>query len=642
MIRQHTKFQRGQMTIFIALIFQVLFVFFAMIINVGMIVHDKINLQNSVDLAAYYGAQRQAEILNAIAHQNYQIRQANKLLAWRIRVLGDLGNKEHPFQKQAGYPSDTSIFSQQGRIPSVCINHDFWGTQQNVCGDARINIPAIPEVKVIAGFLPWNILTNRIVANLAQNALADCNATTPMNEQIASKWLLGYRAQVARAKETIRTYASNLSQSQENFLDIRGDSTAMGVLKTLSNNLTRANNESLEKDNFHFFNSLGGADYKKWLNEVLIYPAIFYTKLQQQGGPCTGVPILATSSEGRHPDLFREPEASSLYHSSFGFEKNPWMMAYVGVYAETKPHKPYLPFGKEIVLRARAYAKPFGGRIGPWYFSKWQSGSNKSTGTSNDKVDLLAPAPLDEDTSSLSPAQIQESIPNYSRYPGDTLGLESAAALALFRDKMKSLKPLLATAYSGVPQGDDGLAFPDPRNPGSPMSQLSLGYRGPWIRDFEAAAVAPDLFDITYYSIDLDAYRDYTMWGIGKIFPQDKIPYDFGSVPQKIINVQKQIEIANQLKNPFSSGSYYLVTSPEHLLTAWAPAGAYQYSFPDVFGQCAKFVEDPNLPAVPGRCAQGGRVGYSVKIVSKEYLTSQELMLGGEGIKGSILNPPPF
>src|SRR3954467_9482381 len=90
------KNNRGQMAVFIALLFQVLFVFFAMVINVGLMVHDKINLQNSVDIAAIYGAQKQAEILNAIAHTNYQIHQSWKLLAWRTRVLGDIGRANHP------------------------------------------------------------------------------------------------------------------------------------------------------------------------------------------------------------------------------------------------------------------------------------------------------------------------------------------------------------------------------------------------------------------------------------------------------------------------------------------------------------------------------------------------------------------
>ncbi|MFN9066527.1 MAG: pilus assembly protein TadG-related protein, partial [Bdellovibrionales bacterium] len=45
------KNKKGQVAIFIALLFQVLFLFFAMVVNVGLLVHHKINLQNSVDLA---------------------------------------------------------------------------------------------------------------------------------------------------------------------------------------------------------------------------------------------------------------------------------------------------------------------------------------------------------------------------------------------------------------------------------------------------------------------------------------------------------------------------------------------------------------------------------------------------------------
>ena len=83
--------QKGQMALFVALVFQVLFVLFSMVVNVGLLIHHKINLQNSVDLAAYYGAQKQAEMLNALAHINYQIRQSWKLLSWRVRVAGSAG-----------------------------------------------------------------------------------------------------------------------------------------------------------------------------------------------------------------------------------------------------------------------------------------------------------------------------------------------------------------------------------------------------------------------------------------------------------------------------------------------------------------------------------------------------------------------
>ena len=84
------KNKRGQIAIFVVLVFQVLFILFAMTINIALVVHDKINFQNSLDLATYYGAKQQAEVLSAMAHINYQMRQNWKLLAWRYRILGTL------------------------------------------------------------------------------------------------------------------------------------------------------------------------------------------------------------------------------------------------------------------------------------------------------------------------------------------------------------------------------------------------------------------------------------------------------------------------------------------------------------------------------------------------------------------------
>src|ERR1039457_2966853 len=96
--------QKGQVSILVAIIFQIVFIFFAMVINVGLLVHDKINLQNSVDIAAYYGAMKQAEVLNAIAHVNYELRQIYKLLNWRMWSLGDAGRNPDFLAYMAGTP----------------------------------------------------------------------------------------------------------------------------------------------------------------------------------------------------------------------------------------------------------------------------------------------------------------------------------------------------------------------------------------------------------------------------------------------------------------------------------------------------------------------------------------------------------
>ena len=134
---------KGQIAIFIALIFQVLFVFFAMAINIALVVHDKINLQNAVDLAAYYGAQKQAEMLNVIAHQNYQIRQSWKLLTWRYRVLGTMGLQTPPHPVSVDGPlTEIPIFSQR-TPPSVCVTYQ--PTWQEVQGD---NLCKVHEVRI--------------------------------------------------------------------------------------------------------------------------------------------------------------------------------------------------------------------------------------------------------------------------------------------------------------------------------------------------------------------------------------------------------------------------------------------------------------------------------------------------------------
>jgi len=83
------KKMKGQITIFVALVFVVLFTVFGMTISMGMFIHDKINLQNATDLASYYVASKQAEMLDAIAHSNYQIRQSWKLAAFRYRVFSN-------------------------------------------------------------------------------------------------------------------------------------------------------------------------------------------------------------------------------------------------------------------------------------------------------------------------------------------------------------------------------------------------------------------------------------------------------------------------------------------------------------------------------------------------------------------------
>lgn len=664
-IRQ-VRSQGGQMALFIALIFQVLFVFFAMIINVGLIVHDKINLQNSVDLAAYYAAQRQAEMLNAIGHYNYQIRQAWKLLTFRYRVLGDLGFQQHPIQLTGENFDDVPAYQDQGRPANVCINHGFWGYEQNLCFFSQIQIPPIPQMTIINPFLPTNFIAQNLIDQFRQNAAADCLGTSRLNFSILIQWLLGYRAQIGQSKMAVRRYADLLSQDSSNFLDIRGESVALGAQKTLRDNLTRTNKAGFVDENFRVYNSLGQGDRKAWLNEVLLVPRLLYAHTTSSSGSgCTGVAVPidgqgVTNPPNGIPDgvpnsptvEFARKESNAddyLYHASYGYEKNPWMVAYVGVYAETEPRKPFLPFGKPIKLTARAYAKPFGGRVGPWFYKGWPRGAQRSVGNFATQVDSLVPTSFDPVAQQFSDGD--NIFPNYARFPGDALGLRSKAALAVLKKGLLNYFtmsmgggpsagiPISPAFYNGSPLGADGFAQV-PTSMASGVSALKLGYNGPWIRDFEAAAIAPDLFDAIYYSIEPDAQRNYVQLGAQKIFQNQNLPLDLGSLaPSFPINIKKQIEVLNQLKSVNPNMNFYLISDWKNLLTGWAPSGPFEYNFPEeVFAKCAR----EGQQAVPGTCALGGRTGYSVKLVSRSYLTSDQLSLGGTGDAGPILNPPPF
>lgn len=660
--------ERGQMALFIALIFQVLFVFFAMIINVGLIVHDKINLQNSVDLAAYYAAQRQAEMLNAIGHYNYQIRQAWKLLTFRYRVLGDLGFREHPIQLPGENFDESAAYQDTGRPANVCINHGFWGYQQNLCFNSQITIPAIPRMTIINPFLPTNFIAQNLIDQFRQQAAADCLGTSRLNFSILIQWLLGYRAQIAQSKLAVKRYADILSQDSSNFVDIRGESVALGAQKTLRDNLTRTNKAGFVDESFRVYNSLGQGDRKAWLNEVLLVPRFLYAHTtNNQGSGCTGVAVPidgATAVQGGPPNGIppgiqsnptiefarRESNAEDfLYHASYGFEKNPWMVAYVGVYAESEPRKPFLPFGRPIKLTARAFAKPFGGRVGPWFYKGWPRGAQRSVGNAATQVDPLMPVSFDPASQEFSDGQ--NIFPNYSRFPGDLLGMRSKAALGVLKRGLLNfftisqgggpgaVTPISPGFYNGSPVGADGFAQV-PASLAAGVNPLMLGYNGPWIRDFEAAAISPDLFDAIYYSIEPDAQRNYVQPGAQRIFQNQNLPLDLGSLaPSNPINIKKQIEVLNQIKSVNPAMNFYLINDWKNLLTGWAPSGPFEYNFPEeVFAKCAREGQQP----VPGTCALGGRTGYSVKLVSRNFLTSEELTLGGTGDAGPVLNPPPF
>ena len=111
----------------------------------------------------------------------------------------------------------------------------------------------------------------------------------------------------------------------------------------------------------------------------------------------------------------------------------------------------------------------------------------------------------------------------------------------------------------------------------------------------------------------------------------------------KVFSVQDQMAEARG-KGLQRAEAYYFVREKAHLLTAWLPGdGAYNYDVQASltnFGRCGVPDDGLKFPN-PGSCvAGGGRTGYSVKMVNRDALFSNQHKIGGTAAAGPILNPP--
>ncbi len=641
--------EKGQMAIFVALIFQVLFVFFAMVVNVGLIVHDKIALQNAVDLSAYYGAMKQGEILNNMAHINYQIRQVNKLATVRYRVIGDFGLTSHPVR--SGTPnSDTTAYSAIPGTDSanVCVTHADWQESNatdrdaTLCNDINFSVSNLPSVNVIAGFLGFVNGIASLVNSLQGAFDRRCEMSGPINWNFAAKIMAMYRMDLNVRKKMFESLGRNLTGSPSDFLDKNGDSVAEGAQKTLFKNMS-VQDFSFRNIDFEFMNGLAQGDcgsFEQAFSDIQILPMLFYSDFNDPGGGCQRVvqPISTLPlSAGAYPGLVpmgqplevmaRGEPADPLMRSSLGYEKNPWCMAYVGVKASMTTRKPFMPFGGTISMEARSFAKPFGGRVGPWHGSTWSRAAVRSSGAPTDAV---APPRANAAGGGATGRM------NFARYPGDGFGYRSAAALAAWNQFfVNNIVAKNAVRYADY----DHLITPNQYEGAG--DSLARGI----FRNFELAAIAPDIFDITYYSIEPRYYNNYlrTQLARGTYPSLSPIP-DLGAVkpdsPAIARNVEDQLNVVLSGNAQDLGLAFWKVRNIDHVLTSWAQKRAVEYSFPDErFGAC--FAKPNDARPNPGNCIAGGRNGYSVKHVGKKYLNFNGHELGNDGSSGPIRNSPP-
>jgi hypothetical protein len=476
-------------------------------------------------------------------------------------------------------------------------------------------------------------------------------------------------------KAVIQKLRANLVA--ENPVDQYNQSVRDGVLQTIRKNLTVSNGSSFSESDFGFLNGLatprcagGKNDGDPTIKEIRTSKGMFFTTSTLGSSSATIDPrplyempadaaqfdpsgMLKNFATTEYSTALDNSQIFGLNASSLGFEKNPWCMAYVSVHAKSTPRKPFAPFGQPVELVARSFAQPFGGRVGPWHRSKWANGAEMSSG---DRVDPAATPRLVGDANEGGEGALA-SLPNYGRYPGDQLGMKDFNHQAAFRKLIlpyrrgqgpNQLSVLFYTGMDQLLKHGDPLVWDSASQDQTKVSPTVAG-----IRQAEEGAIAPDLFDATYYSIDLNYPTNYKAYSANGRFAN--MPSQFGnavSPPPDLggrngtstegFDVEKQIEIAQQQIDGAIKGfvGYYL-QDIRHVLTGWAPVNNSSFTFPtERFAHCDKFASKAEF-MTPGVCISGGRVGYSVRIISRDHLLSNKWEIGGEGEKGAILNPPP-
>jgi hypothetical protein len=190
------KNTQGQISIFFSASLIVLITIIAFVINIGLFVKAKINLQNATDAAAFAGAAVQARQLTTIGYLNWEMRNIYKEWMYKYYVVGNLNIKdvETPPSGPMSFNLEKSVnpietnpelreVADPFNIPAICIHTE--GSRTNIC--RRYAVPGLPE------FGPSNLpgaeeASRAFMDALIQGKVLDCGERTALNSLVSATW----------------------------------------------------------------------------------------------------------------------------------------------------------------------------------------------------------------------------------------------------------------------------------------------------------------------------------------------------------------------------------------------------------------------------------------------------------------------
>ncbi len=208
-VKNLRRAQVGQVSLIMMLNFIPSIMLFAFVINLGMLVHAKINLQNAADAAAFTGAAAEARLMNRISHLNYAMRMNYKKFLYRYYIIGNSNLACFPGRPGApaactagGVPTgDLDPFRFENRlgsddqpkefpsVPSVCIPPRDGTNPCRLNSKATRKITEVMRNLPVAANDPVAAIVQARIAQIADLASQDCSAKGRVNSLLALSWL---------------------------------------------------------------------------------------------------------------------------------------------------------------------------------------------------------------------------------------------------------------------------------------------------------------------------------------------------------------------------------------------------------------------------------------------------------------------
>lgn len=461
MKRKFPQNEKGQITVMIGMMMMTFILLMAFVINTGMLVNAKINLQNAADLAAYSGASVQARQLTYISFLNYEMRRQWKKLLFRIYVLGNISQDGFPKGGQGplSYKPSAGSSIDYG-IPTTCV---MSGPHENLC-----HMDILPKIEIVKASQLDSIsqTLHDQLQSIEQFRQNSCREIGQKNRLLNLFWL--YNADPTLSQPTA------LSPDQLNKLQwmnslIKG----LGIIpkevilyfriETLKSYVNQApmTGVTFERVN-QLLTHLDASPYERTISA---FKSAYYTlgNFTYEGDQITLdelLPSTGTSanllqlkkiqtkidtfaldfSSGANPGAEASSEAKDcnplivpiVVNSpvTVGVYKDPSVLTYYAVRLKAKARLLFWPLGEPPTLKAYSLAQPFGSRIGPTEAEAQFSASHVSS------------SKLADSSSTTGVASPSGALPNLPIFEGDSAsrghGFETKQVAGLLHGQLTS------------------------------------------------------------------------------------------------------------------------------------------------------------------------------------------------------------